>query len=79
MQKIKDMQNVDLETVDQSKLIDISSVVIDESLPQADRLSSFVNQIKNPYCFKCGDIVVKVKFSENGETLEGIIEKMLLV
>ena len=41
---------------DLSELVDIRDVVIDKSLPLEDRVKSYVEQIKNPYCFK-----VKVK------------------
>ncbi|MDL2248690.1 hypothetical protein LJB89_03235 [Tyzzerella sp. OttesenSCG-928-J15] len=71
-------KNTDIESVDINTLTDIQDISVDKSLPQKDRLLSFVEQIKNPYCFKCGDMVVKISFSNNGDTLEDRIEKLLL-
>ena len=52
------MRNVDVRTVDRSTLKDIRYVVINTSLSQEERLIDFINQIGNPYCYKCGDMVV---------------------
>ena len=51
-------------------LVDIRSIEIDEHLPREERILFFINQIKNLYCFKVGDVVVNVKYSENGQSLE---------
>ena len=48
---------------DLSELVDIRDVVIDKSLPLEERVKSYVEQIKNPYCFKVGDVVVRVSYS----------------
>ena len=46
-----------------SELVDIRDVVIDKSLPLEERVRSYVEQIKDPYCFKVGDVVVRVSLS----------------
>lgn len=51
-------------------LVDIKDVVIDPTLDKEKRIESFKKQIKNPLCFKCGEYVVKVSFSENHRTIE---------
>ena len=58
------------ETPDRSQLVDISTVHIDQSLPAAQRMESYLAQIKNPYCFLCGDSVVRVRFREEGGDLK---------
>lgn len=70
MQQLKAMQSVDPLTVDRSTLVDINDVLIDTTLPKLVRMESFLRQIKNPYCYKCGKVVVKVNYSEQGKTLE---------
>ena len=50
-------------------LVDLKDIQIDPSLPKEERIASFIRQVKNPYCYKCGKIVVKVGFEE-GTTLE---------
>lgn len=65
-----EMQSVDPLTVDRSTLVDINDVIINPALSKLERMKSFVEQIKNPYCYKCGKMVVKVRYSENEITLE---------
>ena len=63
------LEAVDIRTVDPAALVDIREVAIDTKLPKQARLASFLQQIKNPYCYKCGRMIVKVGFGE-GTTLE---------
>ena len=48
------------------ELVDIRDVKLDSSLGQAERIQSFLQQIKNPYCFRVGDVVVNVAYTEGG-------------
>ena len=52
-----------------SQLVDIRDVKIDRTLPSDERIRSFIEQIKNPYCFKVGDTVVKVSFADTPNTI----------
>lgn len=73
-----EMKEVDVRTVDRATLKDINDVVVDTALPKEERLRSFIEQIGNPYCYKCGDLVVKVSFAENtSATLEDRLEYYL--
>lgn len=67
----------DIKTVVPDELVDIRSVSVDKDLPREERISDFVRQIKNPYLFKCGDIVVKASFSDNGQSLEECIKSII--
>ena len=58
-------------------LIDIRDVKLDSSLGQAERIQSFLQQIKNPYCFRVGDIVVNVDYTEGGPSLNDCFADML--
>jgi hypothetical protein len=64
--------------VDINDLADIRNVKIDPSLPKAERQKSYLRQIKNPYLYRCGDMVVRVSFSNNGATLEDRLKQYLL-
>lgn len=68
------LSNVDIETLDKSKLKDISHYKIDTSLPLMQRLAKFLNDVENPYCFLVGSSVVKIEFS-NGQSLQTKLEK----
>lgn len=54
---------------DLSDLVDIRDVVIDKSLPPEERVKSYVEQIKDPYCFKVGNVVVRVSYAGKDKTL----------
>ena len=59
-------------------LIDIRDVVIDPTLNKAERIQSFVSQIRNPLCYRCGEYVVQIAFSEGtGKTMESCFEEYL--
>jgi hypothetical protein len=51
-------------------LVDIRDVTVDKSLPREERIAEFVRQIKNPYCFRCGEFIVHTSFANAGPTLE---------
>lgn len=71
------MKAVDVRTVDRDELVDISDVKIDRTAPKKERLLSFVRQVRNPYVFKCGNVVVKSVFSNTDTTLEDCMEHYL--
>ena len=58
-------------------LVDIRDVKLDSSMEQADRVRSFVQQVKNPYRFKVGDVVVNVAYTNGGATLNECFADML--
>ncbi|MDD5915904.1 MAG: hypothetical protein PUC63_00025 [Clostridiales bacterium] len=64
-------------TADLSSLVDIRDVKVDRSLPVEDRIRSYVEQVKNPYCFRVGDVKVRVSFASNGRTLNDSFTDML--
>ena len=59
-------------------LADIRDVKIDPSLSQAERKQSYLNQIKNPRLYRCGDVIVRVSFADTGVTLEDRLKQYLL-
>lgn len=73
----KQMRNVDVRTVERESLADISKIHIDTRMPREQRLADFVHQIGNPYCYRCGKVVVKVSFAETNATLEDRLEHYL--
>ncbi len=67
--ELEDLKQVDPLTVNLDDLIDINDVEIQTELPKEERIADFIRQIKNPYLFKCGDVVVKIEFSDSVTTL----------
>ena len=64
-------------TADMSGLVDIRDVKVDRRLPVEDRIRSYVEQVKDPYCFRVGDVKVRVSFASNGRTLNDSFTDML--
>ena len=52
---------------------------IHTELPREERVLDFIRQIRNPYCFRHGKIVVKIGFSEAAKetTMEEQFESYL--
>ncbi|KAF5066196.1 DUF6870 family protein [Anaerotignum sp.] len=67
--ELVDLEKVDPLMVNLDDLIDINDVEIQTDLPREERIADFIRQIKNPYLFKCGNIVVKIEFSQAETTL----------
>lgn len=67
---LKKMKAVDSGMVDRSTLKDIRDVQVNTELPKKERILDFIRQIGNPYCYRCGDYVVKVGFADTDVTLE---------
>ena len=64
---------------DSQPLVDIRDVKLDSGLEQPERIHSFLRQIKNPYCFKVGNVVVNVAYTEGGATLNDCFADMLSI
>ena len=73
-EELKAMQEVDVRTVNRESLRDIRDVEINAGLPKEARILDFIRQIGNPYCYRHGDYVVKISFTDTDVTLE---ERML--
>lgn len=72
---IEEMKNMDVRTVDRDSLVDINEIEIDDSLPPKERAAEFLRQIKNPYCFRVGNVVVKNIYSDDGVSLQERFEQ----
>lgn len=67
---ITDMfEQVDVRNVDKNTLTDVSKINIDTSLPVSERIENFVNQVKNPYCYKDGGLVIGIAYEDTDITL----------
>lgn len=79
MQDILDRLNIQPpEQVNLSDLADVRDVKIDPSRPKEERVKSYLDQIRNPYCYRYGDIIVRVSFADTGASLEDRLKQYLL-
>ena len=73
----EEMRNVDVRTVDPETLVDVTKIHIDESLPKEERIREYLKQVRNPYCFRVGDVVVKCTYSNGGVTIRDRFEQLV--
>jgi len=66
------------ERIPESELVDIRHVKVDTDLPASLRMQKYLEQIKNPYCFLCGDTPVKITFSDTNTELPDLLRKYFI-
>lgn len=71
MTDIKDLTNSDT-------LVDINDISVNKDLPKPERIKEYIRQIKNPYCFKCGNFVVTAKYSDKGLSIEDCLQSIIV-
>lgn len=75
MQQLEVMSQIDISEADRNTLVDIASVHIDTTLPAVERMESYIAQVKNPYLFRSGDMVVRVRFDPTGASLGEVLKR----
>ena len=73
--QLDDMSRIEIAEIDRNSLVDLSSVHIGTALPAVERMCNYLQQVKNPYLFRCGDMVVRVRFDTNGAQLDDILKR----
>lgn len=69
---------VDFGDVEISRLTDISKVRIDREQPVEKRRQQYLEKVENPYMVRVGNIKVKVRYTNNGVSMEDAFENLLL-
>lgn len=67
--ELKRLSETDIEKAERCNLINVEKIMIDSSVPVVKRVLDYIEQLKNPYCFLCGDTPVKACFSESNVDL----------
>lgn len=71
------LKEVDIRLVEREELVERSLVQIDANLSKEERITEYIKQIKNPYCYLDGNTVVKISFSDSPTTMEDCIANYL--
>ena len=58
------------EPIDIENLVDIRDIKVNQELSVTDKILEFIALSKNPYIFRYGDKVVRVKFADTDITFE---------
>lgn len=66
MEEWEKLKSVDIRTVNRDGLIDVTRIPEDDSddVDKEMQMKSFLRNVKNPYCFMVGDVIVKSSFTE---------------
>ena len=74
-ERLRRMAQTDLRTVDRDTLVERSTVKLNPKLSREERILSYIEQIKNPYCYLDDGVVVKISFMDTDVTLEERLEE----
>ena len=74
MYDLEAMQNIDIRTVEPSTLVNIRDINIDPDLPFEEKVADYLAQIKNAYCFKCDDVIIKITHAQTTATIDDCME-----
>lgn len=78
IKQLEAMSSQSIETLNRDNLVEISSIHIDHDLPPEQKLLSFIDQIKNPYCFQHDGTAIRLCFSDDGPKLGEVLEQFFI-
>ena len=74
---IEQLSSVDIQTVNREDLIDVSGTTFDNSIPHKQRAAQILQITGNPYCFRVGDLCVKLEFLDSAPPLQDAFSSFL--
>lgn len=76
MEEWENWRSVDIRTVNRDGLVDITRIPEDDSdgMDKEMQIRNFLKNVKNPYCFMVGDIIVKSSFIEGASLKQRLRE-----
>ena len=77
-ERLEELYEVDVTTVDKYALPDVSQYQFDKSLSQEERIEEIIKVTGgNPYCFRHGDTLIKLEFDETKPPLQEVFANFL--
>lgn len=73
--QLQELSKQRIGNVDKANLVDIQTIEIIPAKSIAHRMKDYLEEIKNPYYFRCGNTPVKISFSDNGKPLSQKLEE----
>ncbi|MCL2853594.1 MAG: hypothetical protein FWE20_11310 [Defluviitaleaceae bacterium] len=65
------------EIVDAADLVEITTICIDKELPQDERRSEFMRQVKDMHNYKSETMTVRAVYAKDGTTIEDCLRGIL--
>jgi len=78
IEELRRMAEMDIHAIDRAELVDIADVQIDTELPKEERIASYLEQVKNPYCYLSHGVKVKIGFAGK-KKLSECLEKCISI
>lgn len=66
LKEIDELSRVEVGVSEFDDLKNIDEIAIDNSMDGNQRVLDFIEKIGNPYCFYCGEVLVRIKFDSTG-------------
>lgn len=76
LDELKGMRDTDIRTVRKEELSEADNVVINTDEPMLKRILLYIRQIRNPYCYLCHGVIVKVSMTGEKDISECLKEAM---
>ena len=74
---IEQLSSVDIQAVSKEDLVDVSGTTFDNSKPLTQRIAQILQITGNPYCFRVGDLCVKLEFLDSAPPLQDAFSSFL--
>jgi len=76
--QLENMRDTKISEISKKNLADIKDIEINVTQPINIRFEKYLNEVKNPYYFLCGETTVKIEFSNGGKPLEESLTNYLI-
>ena len=67
---ISALASVDSQKMNKDELVDVNGLALDPGVPQELRAGYILKATGNPYCFRVGDLGVKLEFLDSAPSLQ---------
>lgn len=74
---LTELAKTNVTAMNKNNLIDVSRLALDTSIPKEKRTAHIMHTLKNPYCFRYGDIGIKLEFADHTRSLQEAFEDLL--
>ena len=64
------LAGVDIQKMNKDDLVDVSGLALDPGVPRELRAGYLLKATGNPYCFRVGDLGVKLEFLDSAPSLQ---------
>ncbi|OYO99964.1 hypothetical protein CG709_11645 [Lachnotalea glycerini] len=78
IEQLDAMKSVDLRTINKDVLVNVQDFQFDNSLSKQERVKRVIERTKNPYCFRYGQLGVKIEFTDGGPALGDLLTDFFL-